>query len=120
MTWNPHTLLAGGLWMAGAGLMAYVGYRTKLLQAYLAYWRGASQPNTPDDGISSKRAVFIHAAIFGATMIAMVLAKAGWVFTKESLDAFENYMLMTAGGYVGGGIADALVARFGKKKEPTQ
>lgn len=107
--------LSTALALAGAGLLAFVAYRLGLPRAYIAYW---SQAAKADSDVSSKRAVFIHGAFFGAIIIATVLRKADWKFNQESLSAFETFLYMTLGGLVGGGIVDIVAAKMRGKVEP--
>lgn len=98
---SPYLPLSISGALAGAGLLAFVAYRLGLPQAYIAYWSKASIATPPDVvGVSAKRAVYIHAAWAAAFMLGMVLAKAGWVFTKESLEAFNTFTYTFAGAYV--------------------
>ena len=103
-----------GFLALAVAILVYVGYRLRLIQAYIAYWSEASRETGPDD-VSAKRAVFIHGAVFGAAVILCVVAKAQWQFTKESLDAFETFLYITVGGYVGGKIADAIATKIQTK-----
>jgi len=107
-----------GIYALAVAILAYVGYRLGFPQAYVNYWVKASTA-TPDGavGISAKRAVFIHGAAAGFVTVFIVLAKAGWVFTKESLDAFNTVVYCAAGGYVGGKVAEWAAARFAPKQQ---
>lgn len=107
--------LSTAMVLAGVGLLAFVAYRLGFPKSYITYW---SQAAKADSDVSSKRAVFIHGAFFGATVIALVLWHADWKFNQESLSAFETFLYMTVGGLVGGGIVDIIAARMRGKTEP--
>ena len=107
-----------GFLALAVAILVYVSYRLRLIQSYIAYWSAASRETGPDD-VSAKRAVFIHGAVFGAAIILKIVQQAGWAFTKESLDAFETFLYVTVGGYVGGKIADAVATRMQAKQQDT-
>lgn len=81
-----------------------------LSSRYLSYWDEASRETGPN-AVSAKRAVFIHGALFAATLLLLVIAKAGFAFTAESLSAFDTFCLTIGGSYAVGKAVEA----FGKK-----
>lgn len=80
---------------------------------YVAYWNEASKETGPDT-VSAKRAVFIHGSALAGLAVMLVLYKAGWKFTTESLGAFKAFLLAACGGYLGGKVIDAVSTSDGK------
>lgn len=98
----------------GLGLLAFAAYKLRWIQGYVSYWYEASQDKSPNS-VSAKRAVYIHSAAVSIGTVIVVLAKAKWVFSAESLSAFETVCYCTVGGYVCGKVAEGIPAWKAKR-----
>lgn len=101
----------------GLGLLAFAIYKLRWVQSYFAYWYEASQDKSPNS-VSAKRAVYIHSAAVSIATVIVVLAKAKWVFSRESLDAFETVCYCTVGGYIFGKATEAISTFKNRKAAP--